>query len=221
MLGQVDKERAVADLRRFTGEDELCTSTECQTLTSRLVGSQGLWIAMEYLSEELASLGYTVEFRPWSRSGRTDRNLIARKEGVFAPEEEIYLVAHVDGIEKVPGEWFPSADDNASGAVDVLEAARVFSTYSFSRTLVLLLSTGEEEGTLGVKSYLDDLSREELRRIQYAFDVDMVGYDANGDRAMELWAGDHAPSLAVTHVMSETIRAYQLDLVPSIQTGCG
>jgi hypothetical protein len=221
MLAQVNKNRVVNDLRRLAGEEPICLSTGCYTAANRQTTSEGLRWAMDYIHEELVSLGYSVEFQDWSREGWGDRNLIARKVGVLAPTEEVYLVAHVDGVKVALGERFPGADDNASGAVDLLEVARVLSTYPFSRTLVLLFSTGEEHGALGVRSYLDQISSEELSRIKVVVDVDMVGYDANRDRVMELWYGDHLPSLAVTQVMSETVSTYQLDLAPRILVGCG
>ena len=86
--------------------------------------------------------------------------------------------------------------------------------------MVLLFTTGEEQGTLGAESYLDQLSSEELGSIKYVVSVDMVGYDANDDRVMELWSGDHLPSLALTRTMSETINAFQLGLVPQLVQGC-
>jgi acetylornithine deacetylase/succinyl-diaminopimelate desuccinylase-like protein len=221
MLGQVKRDRAVNDLRRLTGEEPICTSSGCYTAANRLTGSEGLHWAMDYIYENLVSLGYSVEFRDWSRSGLAGRNLIARKVGMFAPTEEVYLIAHVDGVQRGVEERFPAADDNASGAVDMLETARILNTYSFSRTLVLLFSTGEEQSASGVKSYLDQLSAEELSRIRYAVNVDMVGYDENRDGVMELWHGDHQPSWALTQVMSETIGTYQLDLTPRILVGCG
>jgi Zn-dependent M28 family amino/carboxypeptidase len=139
---------------------------------------------------------------------------------VIAPNEEVYFVAHVDGVQEGAEERFPAADDNASGAVDLLEVGRVLSTFSFSRTLVLLFSTGEEHGALGARSHVDQLSSEELGRIKYAVDVDMVGYDGDGDGVMQLWPGDDPPSLALTQMMSETIGAYGLDLTPRIHPGC-
>jgi Zn-dependent M28 family amino/carboxypeptidase len=102
-----------------------------------------------------------------------------------------------------------------------LELARILSSHTFSRTVVLLFTTGEEQGRLGALSYLNQLSPPELGSIKYAVDVDMVGYDGNRDGVMELWHGGHAPSMAVTEMMSETIRAYQLDLVPEFVVGCG
>jgi acetylornithine deacetylase/succinyl-diaminopimelate desuccinylase-like protein len=221
MLGQVNQDRALGDLRRLTGEEPICANSECYTIANRLTGSEGLHWATDYISKELVSLGYSVEFRDWSRSGRADRNLIARKSGVYSPTEEVYFVAHADGVKPSADERFPAADDDASGAVDNLELARILSSHTFSRTVVLLFTTGEEQGTLGVRSYLDQLSPPELGAIKYAVNVDMVGYDANRDGVMELWHGGHAPSMAVTQMMSETIRAYQLDLVPRFVVGCG
>ena len=221
MLGQVDRNRALGDLRRLTGDQPICAGTGCYTITNRLTGSEGLRRATDYIAGELEDLGYSVEFREWSRRGRSDRNLIARKRGVRAPGEEVYFIAHVDGVGPNDVDRFPAADDNASGAVDLLEVARVLSSHQFSRTLVLLFSTGEEQGTLGVRSYLDELPAPELAAIKVAVDVDVIGYDGNDDRVMELWHGDGPKSMLVTQMMSGTIGAYRLDLVPVLTAGCG
>lgn len=221
ILGRVNRNRIVNDLHLLAGEQPICTSSGCYTAANRLTGSEGLRWAMDYIYEVLVGLDYAVDFRDWSHSGKADRNLIARKVGVFAPGEQVLFVAHVDGVQKGAEERFPAADDNASGAVDLLETARVLSTYSFSRTLVLLFTTGEEQGSLGSRSYVDQLPPEEFSAITVVVNVDMVGYDANGDGVMELWHGDHSPSVAVTQTMSETINAYEVDLTPRIIVGCG
>jgi hypothetical protein len=219
MLGQVNRDRALSDLRQLTGEEPLCVSTGCYSITNRLTGSEGLDWAMDYVYENLIVLHYSVEFQDWSRSGYADQNLIARKAGVLTPTEEVYLVAHVDGVEESE-EPYPAADDNASSVVNGLELARVFSNRSFGRTVVLFFSTGEEQSSLGVKDYLDQLSPSELSAIKYVVNRDMTGYDANGDGVMELVHGDHPPSLALAQVMSETIDAYQLDLDQRMIVGC-
>jgi acetylornithine deacetylase/succinyl-diaminopimelate desuccinylase-like protein len=220
MLAEVDKERALNDLRQLAGDTPICTSKGCYSIVNRVTGGEGLQWAMDYVSQELASLGYSIELRDWSREGQTDQNLIARKTGSLLPDQEVYFVAHLDGVKKDGEERFPAADDNASGAVDLLELARIFSAYSLSRTVVFFFSTGEEEGALGARSYIDQLSPEALSAIQYVVNIDMIGYDENRDGAMQLWPGEHAPSRALTEVMSDTIRAYQLNLVPRIIAGC-
>ena len=220
MLAEVDKDRALNDLRQLTGDAPICTDKGCYTIMNRVTGGEGLQWAKDYVTQELASLGYYVEARDWSKEGQADQNLIARKTGSLLPDQEVYFVAHLDGIKKDGGERFPAADDNASGAIDLLELARVLSGHSLSRTVVFLFSTGEEEGALGARSYVDQLTDGALSTIKYVVNIDMIGYDENGDGMMQLWPGEHAPSRALTEVMSDTIQAYQLNLLPRIITGC-
>jgi Zn-dependent M28 family amino/carboxypeptidase len=119
------------------------------------------------------------------------------------------------------GGTYPAADDKASGAAGLLEVSRVLGDYSFDRTLVVFFSTGEEQGSLGVKQYLGNLSNDVLEHIAYVVNVDMIGYDANGDRVMQLWHGNHALSIALAQRMSEIIDSQELDLRAELTAGCG
>ena len=219
MLGQVNPDRALNDLRQLTGEEPLCISSGCYTITHRLTGSEGLDWAQDYLYENLVSLGYSVEFHNWSTPPYAGQNIIARKEGVLKPSEEVYFVAHVDGARSHDAN-FPAADDNGSSVVNGLELARILSNYEFERTLVLFFSSGEEQGAKGVRAYLEQLSPVELGAIEFAVNRDMTGYDGNQDKVMELFHGGHPPSIALTQMMSEIIGIYQLDLVPKVVPGC-
>jgi acetylornithine deacetylase/succinyl-diaminopimelate desuccinylase-like protein len=220
MIRRVDIERALNDLRQFTGEMPLCIDTECRTITDRETGSEGLSRAKEYVYNQLVNLGYSVAIRDWSREGWTDQNIIASKPGLVSPDEEIYFVAHMDGVLPAGVIRSPAADDNASGTVDLLETARILSRYTFNRTLVLLFSTGEEQGVEGVQSYVDQLSQADISAIKYVVNVDMVGYDSDHDGVMQLWAGDHQPSLMFAQKLRDIILSYQLNLVPRVVTGC-
>lgn len=221
MLGLVNLDRIRNDLRILSGEEPLCIDNECYTITNRATGSEGLNQAKEYVFKKLVELDYTVEYQDWSRSGFTDQNIIARKPGVVNPDQEIYFIAHLDGRKEGEEERFPAADDDGSGVVDLLELARIFSNYSFSNTIVFLFSTGEEQGTLGVQGYLNELSPEELSSIKYAIDLDMIGYDTNDDARMELWHGGESESIELAGMMSEIIQTYQLNLSPILAIGCG
>ncbi len=214
ILEQIDQNKTLAYLRQFTGETPICIEDECHTIQSRETGSDGLQWTKAYIRKELVDLGYSVQVLDWSREGYAEQNLMVRKPGVISPEEEIYFVAHMDGVDS------PAADDNASGVVDLLSLASSLNTYSFDRTIVFFFSTGEEHGALGVSSYVDQLSLAELNTIKYVVNIDMVGYDADQDGAMELWPGDLPASLEFADDISQTIKTAQLDLVPSIVTGC-
>lgn len=221
MIEEVDFDRALIDLRRLTGEDNICNDENCFTIKNRGNGTEGLKQAQYYVYQELARLGYSVGLQDWSDSGHSGQNLIARKSGQIIPNEEIYFVAHLDSVKSVLRNQFPAADDNASGVVDLLEVARVLSNYSFSRTLVFFFSSGEELGTKGVQSYLNQLSLDDLNSIKYVVNVDMVGYDANHDWVMELWHGGDSRSIAFAELMNDTFEYYQLKLVPRFVIGCG
>jgi hypothetical protein len=213
MIGQVDQERILSDLRRLTGVDQICTHAGCYTITDRDTGSVGLQWAKEYFYEELVNLGYTIELQDWSMDGYSDQNLIVRKLGRIKPEEEIYFVAHLDGVP-----LSSAADDNASGAVSLLELARIIKNRYLGYSVVMIFSTGEEHGALGVWSYVNHLTPPELNAIRYAVDIDMIGYDSNDDGAMQLWSGDQPLDLA--QKLSEIIDAYQIGLTARIVPGC-
>ncbi len=220
MLNEVDRDRVITNLKRLTGEEPICNDHGCHTISNRLTGSKEVGYAKDYVSRELSGLGYSVEIFDWSRSGYADQDIVVRKAGASHPSEEVYFVAHLDGVMRLRGIPFPAADDNASGVVDLLELAGVLSNHSFDRTVVLMFSTGEEQGDLGVASYIEQLSPQELDAIKYVVDVDMIGYDGDDDGVMQLWSGDDAPSLALAQGLSEIVKAYQPALVPTVVTGC-
>jgi acetylornithine deacetylase/succinyl-diaminopimelate desuccinylase-like protein len=220
LLEEVSLERVIQDLRRLTGEEAICTVSGCSTIVDRETGSQGLQWAKEYVYEQLFGLGYEVELQDWSRSDYSDQNIIARKTGVISPDEHFYFVAHLDDYRADGADRAPAADDNASGVASLLEVARVLNRHSFVSTLVFLITTGEEHGTLGARSHLDELSEDELVAIKYMVDVEMLGYDADRDGVMQLWSGNHAPSLLFAQMLSAIISSYEIDLTPRIVTGC-
>jgi acetylornithine deacetylase/succinyl-diaminopimelate desuccinylase-like protein len=185
MIGQVDQSRTLTDLKRLTGVEPICINGNCYTITGRETGSEGLQWAKDYVYETLVNLHYSVEVLDWSSEGLADQNIVARKQGLVYPDQEIYFIAHMDGYL----DNNPAADDDASGAVSLLELARILSSRSLSYSVVLFFSTGEEHGALGSHSFVEDYPAR-LVNIKYLVSIEMLGYDSNGDGAMELWNGD-------------------------------
>lgn len=214
MIGQVDQQIALNDLRKLTGVEQVCLDHGCYTITNRPTGSVGLQWAKDYVSERLVGMGYDVQVQDWSYGGYADQNLIIRKPGKLLPENEIYFVAHLDGVSNAP-----AADDNGSGVVSLLQLASAIKNRSFNNTLILLFSTGEEQGALGVHYYVNQLTQEQLQAISYVVDVDMIGYDSNDDGVMELWNGEQP--LDFVKLLGEIISAYQLDLNAQVVSDCG
>jgi acetylornithine deacetylase/succinyl-diaminopimelate desuccinylase-like protein len=218
ILARLDRQRALADLRKITGEEPLCLGSGCDTIIQRKTGSAGLGRVTEYMAGELQTAGYQVERDAWSTLWYSGQNLIAIKPGQI--DRRILLVAHLDGVAEDEGRY-PGADDDGSGVVDLLETARAIAPYTFERSVVFFFSSGEEQGSLGVKSYLQSLSQSELDQIEAVIDVDVIGYDANGDQVMQIFHGDQPTSMALAEKMQAVIIDQQLRLKPLAVKGCG
>lgn len=221
VLDLVDIERALEDARRLSGDIPLCAGEDCATLHNRVTGSTDLERAVDWIIEESEDLGYTVSVAGWQGGNRSGRHVFARREGLITPTEEIWYVAHVDGVDSCPDGRCPAADDNASGTVAGLELLRALEDHPSAYTLVVMFTTGEEQNVLGVESWLETVPQEDLDRIRALVNADMIGWDGDGDRVMELYHGDEAPSIRLAEAMSATLALYTPGLRPRINPGCG
>jgi len=58
--------------------------------------------------------------------------------------------------------YTPGSDDNGSGTVLVMEAARVLSQYAFDRTILFTTPTGEDQGLWGATAWADYLKAQNI-----------------------------------------------------------
>ena len=95
-------------------------------------------------------------------------NTIAEIPGSEWPDEVVIVSAHVDSWD---GPGSQGTVDNGTGTSVTLEAARILATCGVKpkRTIRFILWTGEEQGLLGSRAYVDSLSEEELSKISAAF----------------------------------------------------
>ncbi|MBN3039876.1 MAG: M20/M25/M40 family metallo-hydrolase, partial [Candidatus Omnitrophica bacterium] len=105
-------------------------------------------------------------------------NIIVTIPGVDHPEKKIVLGAHYDAYNGV------GANDNATGVAALLEAARILSKSNFEYTIEIVFFTAEEDGDVGSKFYLEQMSEQERANIVAAFVVDMIG-DNKGHKEPE------------------------------------
>lgn len=70
--------------------------------------------------------------------------------------------------------YTPGSDDNGSGTVLVMEAARVLSQFSFDRTILFTTPTGEDQGLWGAKAWANYLSQKEIE-VMACLNNDVVG----------------------------------------------
>lgn len=76
---------------------------------------------------------------------------VAQIKGTEKPDEQVIIGGHLDS-------WFlgQGAVDNGTGAMSVLEAARIIHALGWKpkRTLTFILFTGEESGGIGVRTFI-------------------------------------------------------------------
>ncbi len=187
-------------------------------------GSRYIWHedgqreARRYIYDALRALGLTVAYDPFVQRGVTLYNVVATLPGRDPTSDLVYIiVAHYDSVSSVAGNGGPApgADDNASGVAALLEIARLLSGSAFAHTIRFLAVTGEEPGLWGSAHYAA-AAWTHGENIGGVINLDMIGYDHDGDGIMEVHAGTDAASIALAGAFAAHIQRDGLNLVPLV-----
>ncbi len=160
--------------------------------------------------------GARIEEDPFS-TGPAGKNLVLTIPGQTAPSQEVLLTGHLDSIWQSGSSTTsaPGANDNGTGSATLLEAARILRQYRFGRTIRIVFFTGEEQGLYGSAAYTQD---HPMGGIQGVVNLDMFGYDANGDRCFEIHAGSLSQSQDVGNCFQASVASYSLGLTRDFLT---
>lgn len=177
--------------------------------------------AARYLSSQFSALGLNVSYDAFLYAGWPLTNVVAELPGVGPGSDRVYIVcAHYDSTSDDRNHVVaPGADDNASGAAAVLEAARVLSQYHFAHTLRFVHFSGEEQGLIGSSHYAAQAyARGDA--IDGVINLDMIGYESvpPNDHIVELHAGTDPASIALADAVTANISAFGLALAPQVIT---
>jgi hypothetical protein len=140
-----------------------------------------------YLLAELEALGLRAELAPYDGGApnNTGANVVGRLPETMgtADPPPIIVGAHFDGVTAGP-----AAADNATGVAIVLAAARHLREVSGRRRPVLFVLFDQEElGLVGSKAFVAELARTHTP-LHSVHIFDMLSWDGDGDRAVELWS---------------------------------
>ena len=158
--------------------------------------------ATQYILDQLTTMGVTADFSEWTYLYKDEddpdstpitlkgRNVIGEIEGQTSPKEIVILIAHLDSISGKTDVTAPGADDNASGCVGLLTAAKIMSSmtndlppkrvYKFKRTVRFVFTTGEEQAIIGGKAYAKTVY-DKGENIVAVLNLDMIGYSKIND----------------------------------------
>lgn len=124
--------------------------------------------------------GLTLDIQNFTYNTKAGLNILGRKPG--AKDEAITYImdAHYDGVSIAP-----AADDNASGVVGVLEAAKILSQYDFEHSIRFIGFDFEESGLIGSQKYVQS-GIKAYEDIQGVLNYEMIGYYDNSPNSQSI-----------------------------------
>ncbi len=196
-------------VKELSGEIETTINGSSIRINSRHADVQGNVDAADYLEQKLAAYGYTVI----NQTDRTCRNVYTELAGTTNPQQKYVFCAHYDSINDYGQDSVaPGADDNASGVAVVLEAARILKNYLPKYTIVFILFDEEEINLIGSDLYASQQGTDVLG----AINMDMLAYDHNNDRLIEVHVRNIANSQNLANAIINVNSDYSLGMDPYI-----
>jgi Zn-dependent M28 family amino/carboxypeptidase len=143
---------------------------------------------VQYLEEELRSLGYSPQRHAYTASGTTFENIEAILPGTSDPESIVVVGGHYDTAGGLPG-----ANDNGSGVAATLELARLFAQSPQPATIRWLFFVNEEPPwfqTPGMGSYAyAKRCHERKEKIRGMLSLETIGYYCSDPGCQQYPAG--------------------------------
>ncbi len=182
-----------------------------QNFQTRYSGSDSIYTASQWIYDEFKSYGYEdVKFDTLDVivMEKLQRNVIVTKPGRTYPDSVIIIGGHYDSVVydgTNPMLWAPGANDNASGTVAAMEAARLLADIELEATVIFACWAAEEQGLYGAWDYVQKAVAQD-REIDVYINFDMIGNLDNHIRDVSVFT-DQA-SYGFAELMSEMALMY-------------
>ena len=190
-----------------------------QDFQTRLFASDSCDAAARWILDKFIEFGYTDVVLDTCIERPYDviiQNVIATKPGILYPDSVIVVGGHYDSIVYDEGSnwwvWAPGANDNASGVVAVMEAARILANVDLNCTVKFCCWDAEEIGLFGAWDYAGKaFNRGE--NIGLCFNYDMIAFLNHNEPVRDITINWNPLGEAYADVMVEMAEQYT-SLVP-------
>lgn len=210
IINEINRDTLVENLKILTGEKTFLKNGVEETIYSRHKAQPGNSLAAQFIYNKLSSYGLAVSYQKFSETGE---NVIAIQNGKTKPNNYVIICAHYDNMPA--GDIAPGADDNGSGTVAVIEAARILSKYFPEYSIIYALWDEEEQGLIGAHYYAQN-ARDKNDSIIAVINLDMIGWDSNNDGKIEIHTRDIAESNQLANSIFNINQNYNIGLDASI-----
>ncbi len=161
-----------------------------------------------FLTQQWDDMGLAGQLHDYSATGT---NVYAQLPATIQTDRTVVVGAHFDSVPASPG-----ANDNATGVAMVLSLGRWLQDLDCREVNVLLVLFDEEEiGLVGSFAFAQWLAQQPLDVLS-VHTIDQMGWDADGDRAVELERAD--PGLFQLYADAE---ADAPGMTPLVETNTG
>lgn len=241
LLQEVDTDALLSTIESLSGEKSVTIDGTKDSIPTRFALSADCYTAALWVCEQFEELGWEIELQPFTYGameqgtplplGQTPESMAQLHSSIASGDEpvdmynvvttlpgkdpyQVLLTAHYDDISEQPANYAPGADDNASGVAGVLEAARIMTEKDWQHTLRFVLFSGEELGLLGSRYYVRQ-SYKDGDSIIGVLNMDMIAYDGNEDRSLDIHCSPWMKSSQDMGILLENlIEIYGLDIEP-------
>ncbi len=210
IINETNLDSLVYFVKELSGEVSTIIGGSPYTIVSRHKNNASNDKAADYIKQKLSNYGLTTYDQWFSGTGR---NVYGVQLGTEFPNQQYMICAHYDDMPS--GTTAPGADDNGSGTAAVIEAARIFSNYSFPFTIIYALWDEEEQGLVG-SAYYAQQAVNAGDSILGVLNMDMIAWDSNNDSVAELHTRPVANSMTLKDKMMEVNSVYNIGVNLSI-----
>jgi hypothetical protein len=196
LLSLVTKQALSDRIAEISGERPADTGGGTATLATRYTFAAGIGDAERYLYERYVDLSLPVAYVNWTYGGYSGHNVVAEIRGTVHPERIWLVGGHFDDTSETPYSRAPGADDNASGVAATLVIAEILRAHRLSDTIRFVHFSAEEQGHWGSQAYARSLYTAGAQVMGF-IDLDMIGWDGDGDRTVEVHSGTRANSASL------------------------
>ncbi len=189
--------QALSDrIAELSGERSADTGSDMVTLATRYTFAAGVRDAERHLYQRYVDLDLPVAYTTWSYGGHSGHNVVAEIRGTIHPERIWLVGGHFDDTSESPYTRAPGADDNASGIAATLVIVDILRSHRFSDTIRFVHFSAEEQGHWGSQAYARGLYTAGAQVMGF-IDLDMIGWDSDGDRTVEIHSGTRSNSVSL------------------------
>lgn len=167
-------------VKELSGKIDVNVNGSLSKIVSRHKNNADNNKAADYIYQKLQRYNLEVTKQVFSSTGY---NVYGTKLGTKFPTQKVIICAHFDSMPS--GAKAPGADDNGSGTVAVIEAARILQDVTTPFTMVFALWDEEEQGLIGSEYYAAKAASEGDTIIA-VINMDMIAWNRSNSNRIEL-----------------------------------